>query len=79
MYRAWMDGLHVVQPGKLSDDLRVEFERLREAFTWLAPDPETVEGEWPGTVVSTLRAMSDEEAGALAARIKQIYANLGAP
>jgi hypothetical protein len=77
LYRAWNDGLHVVQPEMLSDGLRKEFQALREAFTWVAPDPETVKGEWPGTVVSTLRAMSDEEARALAAKIERLYTGAG--
>ncbi len=77
LYRAWIDGLHVVQPRMLSDDLREEFERLREAFTWVAPGPEAAEGEWPGTVVSTLKAMSEAEARELAAKIKRLYERLG--
>ena len=77
LYRAWMRGPSVVQPRFLSDALREEFERLREAFTWVPPGPEAAEGGWPGTVVSTLRVMSDEEAGELAARMRRLYAALG--
>jgi hypothetical protein len=77
LYRAWIDGLHVVQPQMLSEGWRGEFEQLREAFTWVAPGPEAAEGEWPGSLVATLRAMSDEEAEALAAKIRRLYAGLG--
>jgi hypothetical protein len=77
LYRAWIDGLHVVQPEMLSDGLREEFQDLRRDFTWVPPGPEAARGEWPGTVVSTLRAMSGEEARELAARIQRLYAGLG--
>lgn len=81
LWQAWLDGLHVVMPEYLSGELKQEFEQLREAFTWLpqaSPGPEAGRGEeWPGTVIATLRAMSDEEAEALAARIRRLYGKPG--
>lgn len=79
LWRAWLEGLHVVNPEYLSGDLKVEFEWIRETFSWLPPDPSEADPsgeEWPGTVITTLRAMSDEEAEALAARIRRLYGSL---
>jgi hypothetical protein len=78
LYHAWIDGLHVVQPGMLSDGLREEFEDLREEFNRVDADRDSwTEGEWPGTAVLTLKAMSDEEARALAAKIERLYTGAG--
>ncbi len=69
LYRAWLDGLHVIRfQHHLPEDLRERFAELREAFTWL---PAETPGE--GTLPATLRAMSDEEAERLANRLLDMY------
>ena len=79
LYRGWVAGPHVVQPGRLPDGLRQEFEALREAISWVPPGPEAAEGEWPGTITATIEAMSEEEAQALADRMLELHASLGSP
>ena len=41
--------------------------------------PEAVGGEWPGTIRSTVEAMSEDEGLALADKIAELYASLDPP
>lgn len=49
--------------------LRDEYADLRQALTWLPPE----EGSGQGVLSSTLKAMTEEQAGALAKSIFSLY------
>ena len=77
LLRGWMYGPNQVIPGYLPDGLRQEFEALNEALNWVPPGPETAGDEYPGgNFRSTIEVMSDEEAEAIADRIKELHASL---
>jgi hypothetical protein len=57
-----------LQPRDLPEHLRGEFTELKQALTWIPPEQE---GE--GTLLATLRAMSDEEADRLAKKFYELY------
>jgi hypothetical protein len=53
--------------------LRDEYASIREALTWVPPE----EGSRQGLLGTTLDAMTEEEAGALAERLLSLYLDAG--
>jgi hypothetical protein len=54
-------------PDDFPEPLRAEYASIREALTWLPGD------ETRGTAETTLDAMTEDEAGALARRLFSLY------
>src|SRR5215207_5824013 len=75
LYRAWLRGLHVVITERLSDRVR---QQIEEALTWVPPGPEEAD-EDEGSVIATLKVMSEAEALALAARVEALYDSFDPP
>ncbi len=72
LFRATMTGLARLFPDDFPDDLRGEYEEIREAISWLPTG-----GGPSGKVGTTIHAMSEEEASAVADRIIALYWQAG--
>ncbi len=57
-----------LSPRQLPEDLREEFNQLKQALSWLPP-----EYEGQGSAVATINRMTEEEAEGLAAKIFEVY------
>jgi hypothetical protein len=68
LFDAYADHLTTLHPRHMPEDLRDEYESLRNAFIWVP-----VERPGEGTLMSTLRAMPDAEKEKLAERVVELF------
>jgi hypothetical protein len=67
LFDAYVHNLFRLKPEDFPEELRDEFARFERSFTWLPPE---TRGE--GTILATLRAMSDDEAERLAQKVVEL-------